>query len=152
MPPPPDEEGSTDQDLAVRLDASPDELSAPDRAAIDRAIAVEPPDATAGRASESREGTADQNLAVGLYDQDLHLTVGPGIKGRINTAVGIQPADEIAGGGAHASGAEGCECSANHDFAVRLERHRSDAVACSRIEAIHIGLRLSFSCQEQGEQ
>ena len=93
-------EVAADQDLPVGLHRQgvDDGVGARVEGGVERAVGVEPPDVVARRragpaAAQHREAAADQDLPVRLHRQGADEVVRAGIEGRVERAVGVEPAD-----------------------------------------------------------
>ena len=124
-------EVAADQDLPVRLKR--DRIDVDARAGIEgrveRAVRVEPADAVArrrpGAAAEPDEDAADEDLAVRLHDDGMHVAVRSGIEERVDRAVGVQ-APDITARCRPGAAAEAAEVAADQDLPIGLQGQRVD--------------------------
>ena len=64
------------------------------------------------------------------------MIIGPRIEARVETAIGIEPADMVACGRACASTSQGGESAPDQNLAIRLHREGGDIAIGPRIEAV----------------
>ena len=100
--------------------------------------------------AEDGEGAADDEGAVGLDEQAVHVTVGVGIERAVEGAVGVETSESATGGnGAISDRLNGAKSAADHDLAVDLDHDAVDGGVGLGVE-LGIGVTVDIEAHEAG--